>query len=313
MFTRLSWVKYFSIGFDINKDKTWKIYITYDQDQKPCMEDLEKIFGDNIFCFVDLIQEQVDDYKDSGFLRGPKPGDKLKNGSFSGTIGILGVADRNSKLLFATTAYHVCFQKELSGEFFEDHKKMKEDCKKGSPECANVFYKYTNEKRTENLGKFHHGIYNDKHDIALIELQEKLDCRDAVTFLEQKTLEKALLSEEEAGRKIKEKLKKDGFVPVGKFGWVTKHTEGKLVSIDGGPLSNEMESAFYGIRKMRGKGNFAEEGDSGSLVYMICDGKKMPFAYIQSKHGSLYCSPNMKSALDALNLSITPCLGECSQ
>ena len=311
-------MKYFSISFDIKKDKTWKIYITYDQDQEPCMKELEKIFGDNIFCYVELIQERVDD-EYSGFLRGPKPGDELQNNVTCGTIGILGVEDDGSKNHYATTCYHVCFQKKLPKNYLDAHKILKEDYEIGSPECVDVTYQYTNEEGTKRLGTFDRGLYDNEHDIALIKLKEKLDspltkdCNNAITFLRGENLEEALLGEEEAGNKIMEKLKEHGLVRVGKFGSVTRHTEGELVSIDGGPLSNDMSSAFYGIRKIRGEENFAEPGDSGSLVYMICDGEKMPFAYLQSKHGSLYCCPNLKSGLEALNFSFIPCIGECSQ
>ena len=85
MFLRLSWVKSFYIGYDGKKDETWKVYITHSHDEKPSMDELKEIFGDNIDCFVDFIEERVknddddddDNDEELGFLRGPRPGDAL--------------------------------------------------------------------------------------------------------------------------------------------------------------------------------------------------------------------------------------------
>ncbi|XP_028403282.1 uncharacterized protein LOC114526005 [Dendronephthya gigantea] len=279
---RLSWVKKFHIGFDGKKDKTWKIYITHDERKTPSMEELEKIFGDKIFYFVDFIQERVVSDSYSGFLRGPRPGDAVyvSNEPFGGTITILG-KDIYMQKHYAITCYHVCFNGKLKEfDLFESHKEMKREHENGSGNLAGVRYEYSDENGRRVLGTFYRGLYNDEHDIALIQLDECWGCHDAVNYLEREGVRENLASK----REVIENLKKmGGLARVVKFGSVSKDREGELFAIDARPLKNGLNSGFYGIRSLPGKTFFSEPGDSGSLVCMKCkDGRKVPFAYLSN-------------------------------
>ena len=308
MFLRLSWVRDFYIGFD-SKEKSWKIYITHGQNQEPSMNELKEIWGDSIYRFVDFIKEQVNEYKQSDFLRGPRSGDAFDNENCRGTISILGVGDPRTIKHYAITCYHVCFNEYLPQDCLEAHKILKDDYKRGSPKCTSVTYDFTDEDSRRSLGTFYCGLYDDKHDIALVELHQYLSCTDAITFLNENDVENALASEQEVIEKFKDM---DGSIAVEKFGSTTGISIGELFSVDGGSWLNGMNRDGYRIREMGSKKKFAKKGDSGSLVCMVCkDGKKIPFAYLNLIHSGVYYCINLKSSLEALNADIKPCLGEC--
>ncbi|XP_028403271.1 uncharacterized protein LOC114525992 isoform X2 [Dendronephthya gigantea] len=301
------------VGFDGKKDGTWKIFITHSENSQPSMDQLRMIFGNNISCFVEFIQEKVDKNSRSAFLRGPRTGDPHhvtgeENGS-RGKISILGFGDKHKQKHHAITSYHVCYQGELSGDLFEQHQKLKAASRNNFSECSNGEYKYKDGSGASwRLGTFSCGLYNGKHDIALIELDKYLDCNDAVRFMNQQDFDDALASEKEVAEKFK---KMNGTVPVGIFGSETGERIGNLVEKDVA-LKKGMNDGFYGIKDVSDDNIFAEEADSGSLVYMICeDGKKIPFAHLSNmKNGVYYCS-NLKSSLEALASSVNPCLCRC--
>ncbi|XP_028403227.1 uncharacterized protein LOC114525962 isoform X3 [Dendronephthya gigantea] len=308
---RLPGVEKIHVGFDGKKDRTWKIYITHSENSQPSMDQLRMIFGNNISCFVEFIEEKVDKNSRSAFLRGPRTGDPHhvtnEENRGRGKISILGFGDKRRQKHYAITSYHVCYQGELSGDLFEQHQKLKTDWKNNARGCSGYKYQYQGDK-PRRLGEFYCGLYNDKNDIALIELDTYLDCNDAVKFLKDQRFDDVLATEKEVTEKFKNMK---GTVPVGIFGSETGDRKGNLVEKDAG-FENGMNDGFYGIKDVSDDNIFAEETDSGSLVYMICkDGKKIPFAYLSNiKNGVYYC-PNLKSSLEALRSPVKPCLGRC--
>ncbi|XP_028403329.1 uncharacterized protein LOC114526036 [Dendronephthya gigantea] len=307
----LSWVKNFYIGFDGKKDRTWKIYITHDKCEKPLMEELQGIFGDKILYFVEFNHVRVASSKNgssSNFFRGPRSGDQLNvtQRSDGGAISIISVGDIRTREHYAVTCYHVCYMKKLEGSIGQQHQTLKKDCRNDARGCSNATYEYTDGDRRKKLGTFYCGLYNEEHDIALVKL-ENWNCKDAVKYLDEKNVEKALASREEVFRMFKEM---GGSVLVEKIG--SDHSEGELFAIDARPWKNGMNRGSYGIRNVSSNKDFLVRGDSGSLLCMKCkDGRKVPFAYVSNKDGGAYYCPNLKESLEALNPEIKPCLGKC--
>ena len=305
----------FYIGFDGN-NKTWKIFITHAQNEKPSMKKLEEIFGvKHIASFVHYIPEQIKEVTgNSRFLRKPRTGDALENEneSSNGTIGAICVGEPDKESHYAITAYHVCYNRELpADDLSEAHRILKEDNENNSKNCVNVTYSFEDEIECQTLGKFYSGLYNDRHDIALIKLPEDLCCQDHNTFLNENKIEQTLASKLEVMEKI-ERMR--GSVPVRIFGSVTKNGRGNLIGINGMAANGGMNEGFYRIRGVDEE-VFAEKGDSGALVYMICeDGKKIPFAYLSNVNdkGEYYCG-NLEFSLRRINSEVIPCLGHCGR
>lgn len=169
------------------------------------------------------------------------------------------------------------------------------------------------------LGNFECGLYDDKNDVALIELLSGLNCDDA-TFLLNEAVESKLLSKKEVGKIFDNYTKKgnNNFPKVKKYGSETEETEGELYGISGA-RANGMNNGFYRIRGT-GENDFAEYGDSGSLVYIVDEGKNLPFAIVSNREQDqnvFYC-PNLRHSIEALgqeyrSMRIKPCLSRCGR
>ncbi|XP_028403143.1 uncharacterized protein LOC114525880 [Dendronephthya gigantea] len=313
----LPWVKDFYVGVTNEPEKSWQIYITHARDQAPSMVDLKKIFGVNIASFVDFIQESTELLPPPRFLRGPKSGDKIfsrEKDDADGTISIL-TADRNEH--YAITCYHSCFidphpccdktMSDLHGQLKEDHDH------ENSRGCKDEIRVYN----TENLkeGKFHQGLYDDNHDIALIKLEESENCINAVNFIREENINLPLASNKKVAKML---LDNKGRLTVEKLGAITGVTRGTLYTSDGKPLfGTENMRMCYRIKGTHGQ-VFAKEGDSGSLLYIIESGnRKIPFGYLcseipQNDNSAVYGGRNLKRSIDELkerkNLGdIQPC------
>ncbi|XP_028403145.1 uncharacterized protein LOC114525883 [Dendronephthya gigantea] len=322
---RFPWVKDFYISVTSDPESSWQIFITYARNTMPSMKDLKKLFGVKIASFVDFIPESdASDKKpltSSCFLRAPSSGDSLYvQNEERGTIGILATRISDTHDHYAVTCYHVCYCQSELPEFIHDaHDTLKEDCgSNASLGCFATKCHYIN-KDTE-LGNFGCGLYDDKNDIALIELAPGLTCNEATTLLKD-GVESKLLGKKEVGEIYKEYKKKgeDIFPKVKKIGSVTKETEGILYAISGAPKSNGMNNGFYRIRGT-GENDFAEKGDSGSLVYIVDKGKNFPFAIVSNKDpdDDVYYCPNLLQSIEALgkeyhSIRIQPCLNQCGR
>ncbi|XP_028403325.1 uncharacterized protein LOC114526030 [Dendronephthya gigantea] len=317
-------VKDFYISVTSDPEESWQIFLTYARNTVPSMKDLKKLFGVKICSFVDFkILGSDTDKKpltSSCFLRAPSSGDSLYvQNEERGTIGILATRISDTDDHYAVTCYHVCYCQSELPEFIHDaHDALKEDCGlNNSVGCVGTKCHYIN-KDTE-LGNFGCGLYDDKNDIALIELAPELTCDDATTLLKD-GVESKLLGKNEVGEIYNEYQKKgeDIFPKVKKFGSVTKETEGELFAISGAN-SNGMNNGFYRIRGTGGN-NFAEKGDSGSLVYIVDKGKNFPFAIVSNKDpdDDVYYCPNLLQSIEALgkeyrSIRIQPCLNQCGR
>ncbi|XP_028403262.1 uncharacterized protein LOC114525987 [Dendronephthya gigantea] len=314
----LSWVKDFEIGFDDKEEKTWQIYITYAHNEAPSMVVLKRIFGVHIASFVDFIQEKVFEEEKksskksllpSGFLRGPRPGDKIYNKKKeNGTVSILVARSLPSIKHYGITAYHVCYNKKLPKNINKAHDKLKRDYEKGSKRCVGAVSFVCTERTTRRPGEFSRGIYNDRHDIALVRLEDDINCDDAAALFEEEGIDKPLASKKEVVEKFKEM---GGPIPVGKIGSETKGRKGELSTPYGKTFENGMNRGFYRIRGEGGEA-FAESSDSGCLVYMIWkDGSKIPFAYVSNTHEGVHYCPNLRFSLEAVRSDVKPCTSEC--
>ena len=297
------------------------------------MSDLKKGFGTDISCFVDFVQESDDenskdskDSKDSkksipfcSYLRGPISGDELcRVQEGKGTYGAIGILTGGSKKHYATTCYHVCFKGDLPEDIKKGHEILKEDCEKQSQGCKGTTYLYTPSRQKEILGTFYCGLYDDNHDIALIELQPTINCSDTVEFLANKSIRPALASNKEVKDMFYEMVE----LPV-EIIKKRKPTKGKLFAATGGKR-DARNKRCYRIKRI-GETDFAQEGDSGSLVYLVYEGEKIPFAYVctvipESDKVIYYCR-SMAHSMEQLikehsrdvNSDMKPCLGKCGQ
>ncbi|XP_028403103.1 uncharacterized protein LOC114525851 isoform X2 [Dendronephthya gigantea] len=295
---RLSWLKDFSIG--INKEKkSWQMCITYARNTKPCMQDLKNVFGDNIAPFVKFTEESDD--KDE-YLQGPSSGDTLclRNNDIEnrGTLTILANQTSNPGNRYAVTCYHVCYCHEnFPNDITEQHRRLKDDCSNDATGCRRTECYYIHGNEFE-LGEFECGLYDDSNDIALIKLTPGLTLDRAIALLGN-GVQSELLSKQEVGN-IFERCMAEGKLPtVKKYGAVTNETQGELHSITSMRLSDGRNLGFYGIQETR-EGAFAERGDSGSLVCIIDEDKKLPFAMVCNRTGQVFYCSNLRNSLEAL-------------
>ena len=320
----LSWVESFYIGVAREPEKSWQIYITCAKDKVPSMVDLKKLFGAEIASFVDFIQESAKEHGTNSdescsgtYLRGPISGDELCVQEEKGGYGRIGVLTHDHPRHYATTCYHVCFKKDLPED--NGHQVLKEDYDSGSPGCKDVTCVYKTEDGSLSLGKFLYGIYDDHHDIALIELEPGLNCSDTIEFLRRENnIEPALASKIEVGKMF---IDSPNEMRVEMIRPRRDSTEGILFAISGKSRCPRNKRC-YQIKKM-GRKRFSKKGDSGSLVYLVYNEKKIPFAYVctaDNQDGkivyycrNLSCSIDELSKKHKLNTNIkNPCLLECN-
>ena len=323
----LPWVEDFYVGVTSEPEKSWQIFITCAPNTIPSMADLKKEFGTNIASFVEFIQESFDeDRKDSqesrpssSYLRGPISGDELCVQGPKGGYGAIGIITGDSEKHYATTCYHVCFKEDFPKEDIKKgHEILKQDYANQSKGCKGAICLYTTEQEETVLGQFCHGLYDDNHDIALVELEPAINCSDTVEFLKNKNISPALADK----KRVKEMFfdTKEKELPV-EIIRRPEPTEGKLFAITG-VRRCERNKRCYRIRRTGGE-NFAIEGDSGSLVYLIYEGEKIPFAYVcmvipESNKVVYYCR-SMNHSIEELikkrmpGSSMKPCLQQCGQ
>ena len=315
----MPWVKEFYIGVAKEPEKSWQIYITCVEDKAPSMVDLKRLFGVEIASFVDFIRESADenstDNKESrsaSFLRGPIAGDEIRiqaDEGNCGTIGILAAADKH----YATTCYHVCYTlNDLpEDDIAEGHEILKRDFKDGSPGCLGTRYVFGPEYVQRPLGQFYQGLYDDCHDIALIELDKNLNCSDMLGFITNKNIKPVLAGKKE----VKNMLFDTAELPVEIIRTEIKH--GTLFAATVTPDSPGYKHCYQ--VKAIGETPFAVEGDSGSLVYLVYKGEKIPFAYLcmripegKSKRNIYYCR-SLINSIDNLfgKHNWRPCLRQC--
>lgn len=299
----------FYVGVAREPEKSWQIYITYAQNKAPSMKELKKLFGVNIAHFVEFIQGGEVSTK-SSFLRGPRSGDTLCVKEQNGTIGILIAADGKH---YATTCYHVCFEYDLPEglELAELHEKLKIHYANGHSVACESIISYTIGQEEEQLGRFYLGLYNDHHDIALIELKNDLNCDAAVEFLNTNGITPNLADK----RKVIDKLYNAlGELDVEKYGSVSGKTEGVLYGFTGDtPPGSKIEDSY----RIKGKDNmlFAEKGDSGSLVCMVVKDERTPFCYVcnGSPDGKVAYCLSLSDSLNKLfkKRQHRPCFSHC--
>ena len=318
----LPWVEDFYVGVTSEPEKSWQIFITCAPNTIPSMADLKKEFGTNIASFVEFIQESIDvDRKDSkepppssSYLRGPISGDELCVQESKGAIGII---TGDSKKHYATTCYHVCFKEDFpKDDIKKGHEIFKQDYANKSKGCKGATCVYTTEQERFLLGKFCHGLYDDNHDIALIELEPSINCSDTVEFLANKPLDQALADKKE----VKDMLYEMAELPVEIIRRPVP-TKGKLFAATGVTRCRRNKRC-YRIRRIGGR-DFVTDGDSGSLVYLIYEGEKIPFAYVcmvipESGKVVYYCRSMDHSIAQLIKThmpgsSMKPCLEKCSK
>ena len=317
------WVKEFYIGVAREPEKSWQIYITCAKDKVPSMVDLKKLFGVEIASFVDFIQESAkEDSAKNGcesssacYLRGPVSGDELRiqagNGN-SGTIGILTAPDQH----YATTCYHVCYTDEIPENDIETgHTILKQDYEDASPGCIGTRYVYGPRNGQRLLGQFYSGLYDDNHDIALIELEASLNCSEMLGFITRENIRPVLAGKQE----VTNMLYDTAGLPVEIIRTETRH--GTLFALTITPDEPGYKHC-YAIRAT-GETPFAVKGDSGSLVYLVYGGEKIPFAYVcmripeSNPEGEstriVYYGRSLKSSMDKLlgKRKWQPCLRQC--
>ena len=281
------------------------------------MVDLKELFGIEIALFVDFerVQEDGTDDEEFCYLRGPISGDELCAQEENGGYGGIGVLTSDGPNHYATTCYHVCFRLDLPED--NGHQILKEDYENGSPGCEDVTCVYTTEDGSLSLGKFLHGIYDDNHDIAFIQLEPSLNCADTIEFLSK---ENSIVPDLANKRKVKEK-----FIDSDKEMRVeiirpTSNSTGILFAITGRKRCPRNKRC-YRIRRT-GNRSFSKKGDSGSLVYLIYNEEKIPFAYVcmadKDEGETVYYCRNLSFSIDKLTkkhgLGINikqPCLREC--
>ena len=305
-------------------EKSWQIFITCAPNIVPSMADLKKKFGTNIASFVEFIQESVDKKsKDSqesplssSFLRGPITGDELCVQE-SKSYGAIGIITGDDKKHYATTCYHVCFKEDFpKDDIKRGHEILKQDYANESKGCKGATCVYSTGQGKPRLGQFCHGLYDDNHDIALIELDPAITCLDTVEFLKNKNIRPALADKKE----VKDMFYEMAELPV-EIIRQPEPTRGKLFAATG-VTRCPRNKRCYRIRRIGGR-NFATEGDSGSLVYLKYEGEKIPFAYVcmvitESDKVVYYCR-SMDHSIEELikthmpGSSMKPCLEKCSK
>ena len=325
-FCSLPWVQDFYIGVASEPEKSWQVYITCAHNKVPSMADLKKIFGVDISYFVDFIQESIDEdskrSKESlpfpSYLRGPISGDELCVQEGKGGYGAVGILTGDNEKHYATTCYHVCFKNDLpENDIKEGHKILMQDCANESKGCQGATCVYTTDQHTRQLGQFCYGLYNDNNDIALIGLDRSINCSDMVKFLGEKSINPALASKKEVKDMLFEKkeLRIEIIRPV--------KIRGILFAATGVDVKRcPRYKRCYRI-KMTGDTPSPSKGNSGSLVYLLYEGEKIPFAYLcmvipGSDEENVYYCRSLDHSIEELirkfklQRRIKPCLRECS-
>ncbi|CAB4031693.1 Hypothetical predicted protein [Paramuricea clavata] len=322
----LPWVQDFYIGVASEPEKSWQIYITCAHSKVPSMADLKKIFGVNISYFVDFVEKSIDEdskrSKESlpcpSYLRGPISGDELCVQEGKGGYGAVGILTNDNEKHYATTCYHVCFKNDLpENDIKEGHKILMQDCANESKGCQGATCVYTTDQHTRELGRFCYGLYNDNHDIALIGLDRSINCSDMVKFLGEKSINPALASKKE----VKDMLFEKKVLPIEIIRPVK--IRGILFTATGVDVKRcPKYKRCYRI-KIPDNTPSPSEGDSGSLVYLLYEDEKIPFAYLcmvipgSDKENVYYCrslNDSIEELIRKFQLQrrIKPCLRECS-
>lgn len=300
------------------------------------MRDLRDKFGDQIESYVDLIKGKksvkfsfhVNERSENNNpvtqapRTGPTSGDAIsikgRNPDYYGTIGLFALNSRNK--LFAITNYHVCYNGRRYKKFCEQFEHLMSDCNDKRSETVGTTYCYrshdherSRSNRRYPLGTFHKGIFNNMHDLALVEIQEGVECNSIIPDIDEKDLtEKAYMTS---------MIREGRYPTVQKTGFRTGKTEGYL---DMYCFSHKEESEnqpfvkkAYRIKVKEGcQKPFGDKGDSGSLVLWEDEhGKKHPFAYYSTlvydeNDNSItnhdYVCFSLKDSLDACAPDITP-------
>ena len=209
----------------------------------------------------------------------------------------------------------MCYTHEIPENDIEaGHTILKQDCEDESPGCIGTKYVYG----TSNglLGLFYRGLYDDNHDIALIKLEASLNCSEMVGFITKENIRPVLAGKKEVKNMFYES---DELLPVEIIRTETRR--GKLFAVTTTPGETGYKNC-YAI-KATGETPFAVKGDSGSLVYLVCGDKKIPFAYVymripesnpegESTRDVYYCRSLMSSMNELLrNRRWQPCLRPC--
>ncbi|XP_028403218.1 uncharacterized protein LOC114525956 [Dendronephthya gigantea] len=286
----LRWVEEYYIGVASEPEKSWQIYITCAKNKLPSMKDLKKLFGVNIASFVDFCQEDVD--RTPQFTRGPASGNEVFNPEYRvfnhGSIGVVFSGEKNH---YATTSYHVCYNGRLPKDISKAHQILKDDCENGSPRCQGVTCLYVNSGRSVDLGSFNCGLYDDNHDIALLEMNEKLNCSDMVNFLKGLNLRPDLADIAEVKSMFYE-----GHLPVERVS--PEPRRGVLFGIRAVTRCPRYKRCY----KIKGteQDSFASQGDSGSLIYLIYERENIPFAYLSFALDNVFHARNLKESVKEL-------------
>jgi hypothetical protein len=275
------------------------------------MVDLKKLFGADIASFVDFIQESPDET--ASFLRGPVSGDEFCVQEDKGGYGTIGILTGDSEKHYATTCYHVCFRNDLpENDIDEGHRILMQDYRHGSPGCEGATCVYIIEQEETQLGQFYHGLYDDNHDIALIELYPNINCSEMVARLEENNIRPVLADK----REVKDMFRDMGALPVEIIRPLP--VTGTLFALTGVKRCKRQKRCY----KIRSEENFAGRGDSGSLVFLEYDGEKIPFAYVclaipESGETVYYCRSldhSIGELIRKCNLPrpMRPCSRECT-
>ena len=290
------------------------------------MADLKTIFGVDVSSFVDFIQDDTDEESvdskkhehQSTFLRKHiQPGDDIHSKSGSGAVGIL-LGDLY-KEHYATTCYHVCYGKKLPEEDIDKgHRMLLEDFQNNSKDCdIDYLHAFKQKNDMALLGKFFRGLYNDEHDIALIKLEETFNnCFDTVKLLRQEDIRPVLADKKEVSELLHKSV--TGLTVVIIRPQRGERKFGNLFAL----TTVGKHKPYRRCYKIKGNDErpFATEGDSGSLVYLIYEGRRIPFAYLcfvdpESKKNVYYCR-NLIHSIEELkkhhHLLGSACLSECS-
>ena len=329
-----------------NKEfKTLHLTITCKVGEVPCMNELKKGFTAGICYFVgfapgrdEVFQHQVNEGnldnstssateldQASYLASGDAICSKAENLNVYGSLGIFAVKDDHSvKNHLVITCYHVCYNGENSfpknRNSLDWHKILTEDSKNVESPTRQTEYWYRHRlpdneeggEKNDILGKFYWGKKDEFHDIGFIEVKEDIKCRCTIDDIDDKKI---------ATRKeIGEEMEK-GELIVEKTGFRTKKTRGILTqTISRPPLFRD----GYLIKSKNHDQPFANLGDSGSLVKVVVNDKKLPFAYFFTtgneyqnsqeefkKHVCFSLDHSLKDFANANEGDVKPCLKLC--
>ena len=147
-------------------------------------------------------------------------------------------------------------------------------------------------------------------------MQPGINCLETVKFLKEEKIRPALADKKE----VKDMFYEMEELPVEIIRSV-EPTKGQLFATTG-VTRCPRNKRCYRIKRIGGE-NFAIEGDSGSLVYLIYEGEKIPFAYVcmvipESNKVVYYCRSMGHSIKQLIKThmpgsSMKPCLEKCSK